>query len=81
MNKLQKEVHKAVNKKFIICMSGAFYKRFGVGLRVSWNIWHTHIMSWRVDGVPLTAEQKQFIDAYELGFVAALEIVDECDAK
>ncbi len=75
--KLNKELHEAVSAKFIDALRKAFLEEFHVGLRVTWNIWHLHLISYRMDGVPLTKGQSYFIEVYEAGFVAALKFVDE----
>jgi len=75
--KLNKELHKQVSARFIEAVQSAFFEEFHVELRTTWNIWHMNLISFRVDGVPLTKAQTHFIEVYESGFVEALKFVDE----
>lgn len=78
-NKLHKEHHQHIADGFIEALKKAFFEEFDVDLKTTWNLWHLHLISYRTNGVMLTVEQTHFIEVYEAGFVAALELIDKLD--
>lgn len=76
MTKLEK-ARLAINERFRQSLPQKFHEKFGVRIVTEWSFLEMAVYSQRVDGKPLTDEQRMFIDAFDCGYAQSLIVLDE----
>ena len=66
-----------VNDEFAARLTAAFAAKFGRVLETHYNIFAMALISQPADGKPFTKEQKAWVGAYDAGYCAATEIVND----
>lgn len=64
-----------LNDKFRTDLDKAFFKKFFIPIVTEYDFSMNRLVSHTADYSPMTTEQRQFIDAFEAGYIAATERV------
>lgn len=64
-----------VNDEFTDKLKAAFVAKFNRELETNYNIFAMQLISQPADGEPFTQEQKDWVDAFDAGYVEAMSIV------
>ena len=76
MTKIEK-LHRRINDKFSECLREAFKVRFRRNLTTEYSILSMQLVSFPSNGKPFTSEQKKWVQAFEIGFMSAHDLVTE----
>lgn len=71
MTKLEK-LAKELNDEFRTDLKAGMFSRFGIEIETNFSFLTGNIISTRIDGADFTAEQMEFMQTYEKGYVAAM---------
>ena len=77
MTKLEKMAHK-LNEDFRDKLVDAVKSKFDFEIKNEFDIFSMKLIIFRKDGLELTKDQHDFIEAYSNGFIDALNIVRDC---
>lgn len=73
--KLQYKIESKLNEGIRTVLKDAFYKKFKIRVDTIYNLFSGQIVTKRINGKPFTKEQLQFVKTFELGYIAAWDIV------
>jgi hypothetical protein len=70
------KVRRHINDGFADAIKAAFKEKFARELDTSYNIFAMALVSAPADGEPFTPEQKEFCEAFDGGYAAAMNLLE-----
>jgi hypothetical protein len=74
--KIVEKLHNRLNENFRVLVNEAVKEKFGIEIETNFNIFTMDLMTTRVDEEDFTQEQIDFLKAYEAGYLAAMNQVN-----